>query len=133
MLGEEWIDPSSKERLNRFVMPYDCLMGSISRNPFLRFVDKVLEMPLDNQNIGCLVNMPTRIGSKLYIDHFYEADFLFQNSFFTDRFAFFAARGIESKVKSSGNIPIEISNTIGGLDIELFCQLQYYMWIHNYN
>lgn len=27
----------------------------------------------------------------------------------------------------------EISNTIGGLDIELFCKLSFYMWMYNYN
>ena len=102
-IGDGCLDTSTEGLLNRFVMPYDCLSGSMSLNAFLCYVDKILDTPLDEQNIGCLVDMPTRIGSKLYIDHFYEADFLFQNSFFTDRFAFFAARGIISQTESFGN------------------------------
>lgn len=102
-IGDGRFDKTGKEVLNRFIIPYDCLSGSMSRNAFLCYVDNILNTPLDEQNIGCLVDMPTRIGSKLYIDHFYEADFLFQNSFFTDRFAFYAARDIISQAEPFGN------------------------------
>ena len=84
-------------------MPYDCLAGKPCENAFLGYVDKILETPIDEDSIGCLVNMATKIGSKLYIEHFYEADFLFQNSFFTDRFAFFAALEIISGITQTGN------------------------------
>lgn len=94
---------TTEERLNRFVMPYDCLAGKPCENAFLGYVDKILETPIDEDSIGCLVNMATKIGSKLYIEHFYEADFLFQNSFFTDRFAFFAALEIISGITQTGN------------------------------
>ena len=94
---------TTEERLNRFVMPYDCLAVEPCGNAFTDYVDKILGTPIDQDSIGCLVDMPTKIGSKLYIDHFYEADFLFQNSFFTDRFAFYSARDILSGINQSDN------------------------------
>ncbi len=87
---------NSKKNLERFVLPYDCLVGEVqkSQNCFINYVSRVLDNPIEGEDIGCKVDMPTKIGSKIYIDHYYEADFLLQNSFFADRFAFFAANEI---------------------------------------
>lgn len=34
--------------------------------------------------------------------------------------------------EGEGKVLSEIKNTIGGLDIEVFCRLAYYLWLHNF-
>lgn len=105
---DKGLKKASRDLLNRFVLPYDCLVGENARNVFLSYVDRILENPIEDNTLGCKVNTPTKIGSKLYIDHYYEADFLFQNSYFTDRFAFLISRKIKTKTKNSSNSVILI-------------------------
>jgi hypothetical protein len=77
----------------KYVLPYDLLIdnGAI----FKEHVKKVLYNPIGNQDIGCKVDHEnTRIGRKVIIKNFYEADYIFQNSFFTERFAYVIAKNI---------------------------------------
>lgn len=69
---------------------------------FERYVTKILKQPIEGEDIGYLVNHEyTRIGSKIVIKNFYEADTLFQNNFFAERFAYLAAKNIISSLTNN--------------------------------
>ena len=56
---------------------------------FEQYVLKILKCPIESEDIGYLVSHNnTRVGSKLIIKNFYEADSMFQSSFFTERLAY---------------------------------------------
>lgn len=88
--------------IDQFVLPYECVIGNESGNRFLQYVEQILDNPLGNIEFGCLIDSKytdskyTRIGSKLYLEHYYEADHLFQNSFFVDRLAYFIVKVIQN-------------------------------------
>ena len=94
---------NDKEKLGveKVIFPYDLMIENEKcETLFDSFVHEVLETPIESDNsIGCKVKFPTKIGSKLYVSNYYEADFLFHNNFFTDRFAYFIAREIVGKIK----------------------------------
>ena len=92
---EKELDQIFCKFINSLIFPYECL-----GNGFKEDVKTILETKIDADEIGCKTPTATRIGSKMYINKFYEADFLFQNSYFTDRFAFLIVKDIYKKVKS---------------------------------
>lgn len=62
---------------------------------FERFIYRILKQPIEGKDIGYCVNHEyTQIGSKIIIKNFYEADTLFQNTFYSERFAFLIAKNI---------------------------------------
>ena len=88
--------------IDQFVLPYECVIGNESGNRFLQYVEQILDNPLGNIEFGCLIDSKytdskyTRIGSKLYLENYYEADHLFKYSFFVDRLAYFIVKVIKS-------------------------------------
>lgn len=90
------LDKSRSDILQKLIKLYDCYIDSEKAGlpVFISRVDNLLEKQLGSVGLGCRVDIPTKIGSKLYLDNYYEADFLFQNNFFTDRFAYFIAKEI---------------------------------------
>ena len=63
--------------------------------PFERNVKNVLEADLQKTPFGCKLS-PThmRIGSKIHIDSFYEAELLFHNSYYVSHFSYILAKEI---------------------------------------
>lgn len=95
------IEKQELEKLEKIIIPYDLMIkDGNGETLFNSFVHEVLETPIENV-MGCKVQFPTKIGSKLYVSNYYEADFLFHNNFFTDRFAYFIAREIVTKILNS--------------------------------
>lgn len=90
------LDKSRTVILQKLIKLYDCYIDSENAGlpVFISRVENLLDKQLGSVGIGCRVDVPTKIGSKLYLDNYYEADFLFQNNFFTDRFAYFIAKEI---------------------------------------
>ncbi len=86
----------------RFVLPYDML--SIAKDNNIYFESALIAMlkrKIISHKSGYQVNHKnTYIGSKIIIKNYYEADTVFQNNFFTERFAFLIANNI----KKCGNI-----------------------------
>lgn len=96
------IETDVKNCVERLNLPYDILIinNSDGNGLYTSFINQNLDTALNNaeEDLGCRLDISTKIGSKLYVEHYYEADFLFQNNYFTDRFAFFVAKEIIRKI-----------------------------------
>lgn len=101
--SEQLITQKELEAAEKLILPYDVLIYDLEKGEtlFSSLINRTLDTPINNDQgkIGCKLCTPTKIGSKLYVEHYYEADFLFQNNFFIDRFAFFIAKEIVEKIK----------------------------------
>ena len=83
--------------IDKFVLPYECVIENESGNLFLQYMEQILGTSLRDSEFGCRTESSyTRIGSKLYLENYYEADHLFKNSFFVDRLAYFIVKVIKS-------------------------------------
>lgn len=98
-----YIEKECYEAAKKFVLPYDMLIESIEDNkngedgvktlPFLRFLEQILKREIVSKKAGLSVNHKyTYIGKKIIVKNFYEADILFQNNFFVERFAYLIVR-----------------------------------------
>lgn len=94
------------KRANRFILPlYDLIIkidneGNNNLSLFESFVYKLLKTKIDSAGIGFLVSHKnTYIGNKIIVRNYYEADMMFQNNFFTERFACLIASNISKEVK----------------------------------
>lgn len=86
-----------QEELNKFIQHYD-IEAAISSH----IENQVLEHPIEDattNDIGCVVKIPARLGEKIYIDEFYQADHLFLNGFYATKFAICIARNIVKQFK----------------------------------
>lgn len=101
------IDTAVKNSIEKLNLPYDILIrNNVDGNGlFTSFINQNLDTTLNNseEDLGCRLDIPTKIGSKLYVEHYYEADFLFQNNYYTDRFAFYVAKEIIHKIDDKAN------------------------------
>ena len=97
------LSDETKETLERLIIPYDLMILKNGETLFESFVNHILETPIGSNEIGCKISIPTKIGSKIYVKNYYEADFLFQNNFFADRFAYFIAQNILVKKDTFNN------------------------------
>ncbi|MFQ9516640.1 MAG: hypothetical protein ACLRZ9_12560 [Eubacterium sp.] len=59
------------------------------KTPFQRGITCVLERDIREEQFGCKIeNAHMRLGSKIHIKDFYEAELLFHNNYYTSRFAY---------------------------------------------
>ena len=88
---------------DKFVLPYEILACTKDNVPYFESViTTILKRKIISDKQGYLVNHEnTYIGSKIIVKNYYEADTLFQNSFFTERFAFLIANNIKQKCLNS--------------------------------
>lgn len=106
------IDDECQEAAKRFVFQYDMLIstdkkedGNSSISLFEEYLKLLLKREIVSKEPGMLVNHKyTYIGKKIIVKNFYEADTLFQNNFYVDRFAHFIALDIE-KYLPKGDYP----------------------------
>lgn len=84
-----------------FILPYDILVEPEQETTlFELYALDLLKRKIVSNDIGFLVNHEnTYIGNKIIVRNYYEADLMFQNSFFAERFAFLIAKNIRKKVK----------------------------------
>lgn len=81
----------------QFILPYELLIEDNGTYPyFIQYLYSSLKFPIEGAQMGYRVDMPTYIGNKLIVKNYYEADLVFQNSFFVDRFAFLISKKIIS-------------------------------------
>lgn len=72
------------------IAPFDMIEYSSGEKTLLeRNLRKVLEQDVQSEKFGCkLDKLHVRIGSKIHINTFYEAELLFHNNYYTSRFAY---------------------------------------------
>ncbi len=89
--------------LDSVARPYECFIRVNGRPLFLQLVNRELDRYLGSDNGGYLIDgFRTKIGSKLYIERFYEADTMFQNGFYVERYAFFIAQDLLNRLSHKG-------------------------------
>lgn len=82
------------------VLPFDMLIKNGGNSRFINQVEHVLERKISAPEYGCkLENIHVRIGSKVHVNNFYEAELLFQDSYFSKRMAFLVADDIWKKLE----------------------------------
>ena len=100
------INPNVKKMAYRFVLPYDIMINidnETHTSLFEFFLNRLLKRTIDPKGLGFLVNHEnTYIGNKIIVRNYYEADMMFQNNFFTERFAYLIARNIQNQISSKG-------------------------------
>ena len=98
---DNFLTPDENKISESVALPYDLMINNFKgESLFASLVNRALDTPIedDKNPLGCKVELPTKIGSKLYIKNYFEADFLFYNNFFTDRFAYFIAKEIVQRI-----------------------------------
>ena len=94
-----------------FILPYDILVNSSSHTSlFETYLKNLLKRRIisDNNRQGCLVNHKnTYIGNKIIVKNYYEADTLFLNSFFTERFAYLIISNFKKLIEKRELVPIK--------------------------
>lgn len=77
----------SYKRLKHY--PFDVLVGENQKDTiFEKYVETVIKRNIQGQELGCKIeNTHMRLGSTIHVNHFYEAEILFGNSLFVERFA----------------------------------------------
>lgn len=104
-IGNESIEESCKTDAEQFVLPYDVLIRTdtqakreLGESPFERFLERLLRRKIISNSPGLSVNHEnTYIGRKIIVKNYYEADSLFQNNFFVERFAYLIALNIKKE------------------------------------
>ncbi|MDE6626397.1 MAG: hypothetical protein K2K56_08505, partial [Lachnospiraceae bacterium] len=80
------------------MIPFDLLIKDGEESRFIKLVEKTLENKITSFVYGCkLENIHVRIGSKIHVGNFYEAELLFQDSYFSKRMAYLVAEDIMNK------------------------------------
>lgn len=83
--------------------PFDLVLKKRDTTIFENNVSIVLKNNIQNIESGCRI-MPThmRLGSKIHIDKFYEAELLFYNNYYTGRFACLLAQRLQENINREG-------------------------------
>lgn len=93
------IDTSFGEEIECFsYTPFDLLLEEDGRTLFERNVEAILKKDVQKVDSGCKIDpIHARLGSKIHIDVFYEAELLFYNNYYTNRFAYLMIKRLIEK------------------------------------
>lgn len=80
------------------IVPFDMIKYDESKETlFERSLQKVLNQDVQTEKFGCkLEDLHVKIGSKIHIRTFYEAELLFHNNYYTSRFAYWLLNELSS-------------------------------------
>lgn len=101
---------NDKERSELAIFPFDLIKfptekldgaGIVEKEPFIEKVEKVLDNNVqDPTTFGCKINnCHTHAGSKIHFESFIEAELLFHNSYYNERFASLAKNFVSNELK----------------------------------
>ena len=80
-------------------LPIDLLLERDGKTLFELRTENALLKLISKDEIGCKIeNLHFQLGSKIHIHHFYDAEILFQSTYFSTRFAALLARDIIEKI-----------------------------------
>ncbi len=96
--------PKNHQIHDKSIKPFELLLKTTnSEKPwFSEVISKIINNQYDNIKIK-VRNAHIKLGSKIHLTNFYNAEELFYNSFFTERFAFFIVQDIIKKIKNNVN------------------------------
>lgn len=87
------------------IAPFELVKYGENEILFKKILNNILENDINKMKTGCKIpNTHVRLGSKIHISEFYQAEILFQNNFFTTRFAYLVAEDICKKVNDVNNL-----------------------------
>lgn len=91
LLGQYGMDriPEEREREKLRLVPFDTLeFPGTNMTLFEKNVKRILNADIQRYSLGCKIkDTHMRIGSKLHIKYFFEAELLFHNNYYISRFA----------------------------------------------
>lgn len=92
------------------LIPFDMeIRYEDGKTPFDRGVLEVLENDIRDEKFGCKIrDAHMRLGSKIHIKDFYEAELLFHNNYYTSRFAYQILKELEKNEKWDCHKPLII-------------------------
>ena len=80
-------------------IPFDLILKKNNKTLFEIRTEKILNNSINQDGLGCRISdSHIRIGSKIHVHNFYDADVLFQNNYFTTRFAALLTKDILLKI-----------------------------------
>lgn len=94
----------------KFILPYELLVEDEGTFPFFSdYMRGLLISPIEKS--GYMIDQPTYIGNKMISRRFYEADIIFHNSFYVDRFAYLIASKIVKRLPGEDKAEVKRSQT----------------------
>lgn len=87
------------------IVPFDMIQYDLNKPTLLeRRLEDVLNQNVQSEQFGCkLDGLHVRIGSKIHIRTFYEAELLFHNNYYTSRFAYW----LYNELRSNGELDLQ--------------------------
>lgn len=96
-------DPGNSSMFS--IVPFELLQYGNKEILFKDILNNILENDICRIRTGCKVsNTHVRLGSKIHLTEFYQAEILFQNNYFTTRFAYLVADDIYNSVGNKKNL-----------------------------
>ena len=92
------------------IIPYELLINTTYRNKipvslFEKNVYCIMEKEVEGDELGVKINdAHMRLGSKIHLEKFYEAEVMFHDNFYVERFAYLSARGILRSRRNNNRI-----------------------------
>lgn len=78
-------------------LPYDVIVKDEKKTIFDNIVEKVLQRPLADHELGCLIdNTHIQLTSKVHVSRFYNGHVLFFNNYFTNYFSYLIVKRISA-------------------------------------
>lgn len=89
---------------NYLDIPFDILVeGEAGATIFEQYVRAVVQRNIQGKELGCKIeNTHMRLGSTIHVNHFYEAEVLFGNALFVERFALLLLKRIRMENDNAG-------------------------------
>ncbi len=87
------------------IAPFELVKYGQREILFKSILNNILKNDISKMKTGCKIpNTHVRLGSKIHITEFYQAEILFQNNYFTTRFAYLVTEDICKKVNDVDNL-----------------------------
>lgn len=111
---EKWYYENKVKQNNKISKyPFDILAGEKSGDTiFEMYVKTVVSRSIQSWDLGCKIeNTHMRLGSTIHVNHFYEAEVLFGNSLFVERFALLIIKRMLEPLEDDF-LPVQASDKI---------------------
>ena len=83
-----------------YTLPYDVIIKDGRKTIFENIVEKVLQRPMADRELGCLIdNTHIQLSSKVHVTRFYNGNVLFLNNYFTNYFSYLIVKKISFAIK----------------------------------